>query len=94
MTCRFGEKVLSVDPSRKVVVGEKGEVAYDKLVFATGSNPFMIPLPGHDLPGVIAYRDLEDTQSMIDLGARPGARAVVIGGGRGISGGRGIEVSL
>ena len=81
VTTRFGEKVVAVDRDRKVVIGEKGEVAYDKLVFATGSNPFMIPLPGHDLPGVIAYRDLEDTQSMIDLGARPGARAVVIGGG-------------
>ena len=81
VTTRFGEKVVAVDRDRKVVIGEKGEVAYDKLVFATGSNPFMIPLPGHDLPGVIAYRDLEDTQSMIDLGAKPGARAVVIGGG-------------
>lgn len=81
VTTRFGEKVVAVDRARKVVIGENGEVAYDKLVFATGSNPFMIPLPGHDLPGVIAYRDLEDTQSMIDLGAKPGARAVVIGGG-------------
>ncbi|MEM6890087.1 MAG: nitrite reductase large subunit NirB, partial [Pseudomonadota bacterium] len=54
-------------------------VPYDKLVIATGSNPFMIPLPGHDLEGVIAYRDLEDTERM--MGLQPGQRAVVIGGG-------------
>ncbi len=81
VTCRFGEKVTGIDRDRKVVIGEKGEVAYDKLVIGTGSNPFIIPLPGHDLDGVIPYRDLEDTQSMIDLGAKPGSKAVVIGGG-------------
>ncbi len=82
VTCRFGEKIVSIDRDRKVVVAENGdEIAYDKLMFGTGSNPFIIPLPGHDLEGVIAYRDLEDTQRMIDLGAKPGAKAVVIGGG-------------
>ncbi|PWE48821.1 nitrite reductase large subunit [Thioclava sp. NG1] len=80
VTCRFGEKVTGIDRDRKVVIGEMGEVAYDKLVIATGSNPFIIPLPGHDLDGVIAYRDLDDTNRMIEA-ARPGARAVVIGGG-------------
>ena len=80
VTCRFGEKVVGIDRNRKVVIGEQGEVAYDKLVIATGSNPFIIPLPGHDLDGVIAYRDLDDTNRMIEA-ARPGARAVVIGGG-------------
>lgn len=81
VTCRFGEKVIEIDRDRKVVVGEKGEVAYVKLVIATGSNPFMIPLPGHDLKGVIPYRDLEDTEKMMVLGDTPNAKAVVIGGG-------------
>ncbi|MBU2865906.1 FAD-dependent oxidoreductase [Pacificibacter marinus] len=81
VTCRFDERVLSIDPVAKMVVGEKGSVAYDKLVIATGSTPFMIPIPGHDLPGVIAYRDLEDTEVMIALGRKTDARAVVIGGG-------------
>ncbi|MEC7761862.1 MAG: nitrite reductase large subunit NirB [Pseudomonadota bacterium] len=81
VTCRFGERVVAIDRERKVVVGEKGEVAYDKLVFGTGSNPFIIPLPGHDLDGVIPYRDLEDTEAMMHLGDTPGAKAVVIGGG-------------
>ncbi|HCX11086.1 MAG TPA: nitrite reductase large subunit, partial [Hyphomonas sp.] len=66
VNCRFGEKVLEVDRKRKVVIGEKGDVPYDRLVIATGSNPFIIPLPGHDLPGVIAYRDLDDTHTMIE----------------------------
>ncbi len=81
VTCRFGEKVLRIDRDAQVVVGENGVVPYDRLVIATGSNPFMIPLPGHDLDGVIPYRDLDDTQTMMALGVRPGARAIVIGGG-------------
>ncbi|WP_375691353.1 nitrite reductase large subunit NirB [Pseudooceanicola sp. LIPI14-2-Ac024] len=81
VTCRFGEKVLTVDRDRKVVVGEKGEVPYDKLVFGTGSSAFIIPCPGHDLPGVVAFRDLEDTTAMTDASGKPGGRAVVIGGG-------------
>ncbi|WP_341211590.1 nitrite reductase large subunit NirB [uncultured Limimaricola sp.] len=81
VTCRFGERVIEIDRGRKIVVGEKGEVAYDKLVVATGSDPFMIPLPGHDLEGVIPYRDLEDTERMMGLSAKPDAKAVVIGGG-------------
>lgn len=79
--CRFGEKVLSIDPIHKQVIGERGKVSYDKIVLGMGSNPFMIPLPGHNMDGVIAYRDLEDTRRMIALGERPGAKAVVIGGG-------------
>lgn len=81
VTCRFGERVASIDRERKVVVGEKGEVPYDRLVIATGSDAFIVPCPGHDLPGVIAYRDLDDTNKMIDTCGKPGARAVVIGGG-------------
>ncbi|OUS34740.1 nitrite reductase large subunit [Rhodobacterales bacterium 56_14_T64] len=80
VTCRFGEKIASVDSAAKTVTAENGDIlAYDKLLFGTGSNPFIIPLPGHDLEGVIAYRDLEDTQRMMGLG--DGHSAVVIGGG-------------
>ena len=81
ITTRFNEKVTGVDPERKVVIGEKGEVAYDKLMIATGSVPFIIPMPGHDLPGVIGYRDLEDTNAMIDAAGITNSSAVVIGGG-------------
>ena len=80
ITCRFGEKVAGIDRAAKTVTAENGDVlAYDKLVLATGSDPFMIPLPGADLEGVIAYRDLEDTERMMAL--TEGQKAVVIGGG-------------
>ncbi|PHO03168.1 nitrite reductase large subunit [Rhodobacteraceae bacterium 4F10] len=82
VTCRFGEHIVSIDRANKTVTADNGDVLpYDKLMFGTGSNPFIIPLPGHDLEGVIAYRDLEDTNRMVALGDKPGARAVVIGGG-------------
>ena len=79
VNCRFGERVTAIDRKAKVVHAPNGDVSYDKLVIATGSNPFIIPLPGHDLEGVIAYRDLEDTERMMALGK--GTKAVVIGGG-------------
>jgi nitrite reductase (NADH) large subunit len=53
---------------------------YDRLLLATGSNPFMLPIPGKDLKGVLAYRDIADTQAMIDA-AKQYTDAVVIGGG-------------
>ncbi len=81
VTCRFGEQVVRIDRARKVVVGEKGEVPYDRLVIGTGSAPFILPVPGRDLPGVVGYRDLDDTNAMIAAAGTPGARAVVIGGG-------------
>ncbi|WP_179378705.1 nitrite reductase large subunit NirB [Jannaschia marina] len=80
VTCRFGERISNIDRTAKTVTAETGEVLpYDKLLIGTGSNPFMIPLPGHDLDGVIAYRDLEDTERMMAMGADK--RVVVIGGG-------------
>ncbi len=78
---RFGDAITGIDRERKVVVTAAGETPYDKLLIATGSNPFIIPLPGHDLKGVLSYRDLDDTQAMIDASTIPGAQAVVIGGG-------------
>jgi nitrite reductase (NADH) large subunit len=80
VTCRFGEHVVRIDAQTKVVEGETGPVPYDRLVIATGSAPFIIPVPGKDLPGVITYRDLDDTNAMIEAAAR-GGTAVVIGGG-------------
>ena len=54
--------------------------SYDRLLLATGSNPFMLPIPGKDLKGVLAYRDIADTQAMIEA-ANLYKEAVVIGGG-------------
>lgn len=76
---RFGERVSAIDRTQKVVRSPGGDVAYDKVVLATGSDPFMLPLPGVDLAGVISYRDIEDTRLM--MAVEPGQPVVVIGGG-------------
>ncbi len=81
ITLHAGRKVARIDRVRRVVVADDGtEAPYDRLLLATGSNPFMLPVPGKDLPGVIAYRDIADTQAMIDAAAKH-KHAVVIGGG-------------
>jgi nitrite reductase (NADH) large subunit len=56
------------------------EVEYDRLLMCTGSNPFILPIPGKDLKGVIAYRDIADTNAMIEASVKY-KKAVVIGGG-------------
>ena len=64
----------------KNAAGETISAPYDRLIMATGSNPFILPIPGKDLAGVLAYRDIADTQAMIDAAASY-QHAVVIGGG-------------
>ena len=81
VTLHAGQKIVSIDRDNKTVRSEGGVIeSYDKLLIATGSTPFIIPVPGHDLPGVLAYRDLDDVHKMLDA-AEKGGRAVVIGGG-------------
>ncbi len=76
-----GDPVVAIDRKRRVVKARSGlEVSYDRLLLATGSRPFMIPVPGHQLPGVIAFRDIHDVDAMLAM-ARRCSRAVVIGGG-------------
>ncbi|HVL22003.1 MAG TPA: FAD-dependent oxidoreductase, partial [Amaricoccus sp.] len=78
---RFGEAVTRIDRARRVVVSKAGETPYDRLLIATGSFPFILPLPGKDLEGVIAFRDIDDVERMLETASLAGARAVVIGGG-------------
>ncbi|MCO3006933.1 NAD(P)/FAD-dependent oxidoreductase [Pseudomonas aeruginosa] len=74
-------KVVQIDRLRRRVVAADGsEAEYDRLLLATGSLPFILPIPGNRLQGVIGYRDIADTQAMIDC-ARTHSHAVVIGGG-------------
>src|SRR6478672_7544595 len=76
-----GRKVVAVDRVRRVVRSDDGtEEPYDRLLLATGSNPFILPVPGKDLQGVVAYRDIADTEAMIEA-AKTYKHAVVIGGG-------------
>jgi len=85
ITLHAGWTVTHVDRVRRVVhatnaAGEALSAEYDRLIMATGSNPFILPIPGKDLQGVLAYRDIADTQAMIDA-ATQYQHAVVIGGG-------------
>ncbi|PYE46663.1 assimilatory nitrite reductase (NAD(P)H) large subunit precursor [Rhizobium sp. PP-F2F-G20b] len=81
VTLHKGAKVTGIDRVAKTVTSANGVTeAYDKLVIATGSLPFIIPVPGHTLPGVLAYRDLDDVEKMLDATKR-GGRAIVIGAG-------------
>jgi nitrite reductase (NADH) large subunit len=81
ITLHLGRPVTRIDRVRRQVVAADGTTApYDRLLIATGSMPFVPPVPGKDLAGVLAYRDIADTQAMIDAAARY-RHAVVIGGG-------------
>ena len=76
-----GDPVVKIDRVKREVTSEKGEVVtYDRLLLATGSNPFIIPIPGADKEGVIGFRDVADVETML-AAAREYKNAVVIGGG-------------
>ena len=81
ITLHAGKKVVSVDRIKRIVKSDDGtEVEYDRLLMCTGSNPFILPIPGKNLAGVIAYRDIADTNAMIEASTKY-KKAVVIGGG-------------
>jgi len=76
-----GKEVTRIDRiKRKVIAADGTEAPYDRLLLATGSLPIVLPVPGKELKGVIGYRDMHDTQTMIDTATRK-RHAVVIGGG-------------
>ncbi|UIF90141.1 NAD(P)/FAD-dependent oxidoreductase [Cupriavidus sp. UYPR2.512] len=76
-----GDPVVAIDRPRRIVRSASGrEVRYDRLLLATGSKPFILPVPGHQLDGVIAFRDIQDVETM-QQAARNHRHAVVIGGG-------------
>jgi nitrite reductase (NADH) large subunit len=97
---RMGCAISKIDRVRRAVMAEDGSsTPYDRLLLATGSTPVILPIPGKDLKGVISYRDIGDTETMIDT-ARLKRHAVVIGGGllgleaaNGLSA-RGMDVSV
>ena len=81
VTLYKGHRIVDINRDARTVTSDHGVTeSYDKLVIATGSVPFIIPVPGKDLPGVITYRDLDDVDAML-LAAQSREKAIVIGGG-------------
>jgi nitrite reductase (NADH) large subunit len=81
ITLHTGTRVVAIDRARRTVLGDDGTpVPYDRLLLATGSDAVVLPIPGKDLPGVIAFRDIADVNAMLKA-ACTHRHAVVIGGG-------------
>lgn len=76
-----GMAIVEIDRiNRRVVCADGTTESYDRLLLATGSNPFMIPVPGKDLPGVVGFRDIHNVKQMLEAAGK-NKHAVVIGGG-------------
>jgi nitrite reductase (NADH) large subunit len=76
-----GKQVVEIDRcGRRVIAADGTNACYDRLLLATGSDPFIVPVPGKDLPGVVTYRDIKDVEAMLEA-SRTHRKAVVIGGG-------------
>lgn len=78
---RVGDRASRIERRRRIVRSERGgEIAYDRVVLATGSYPFVPPMPGTDLTGVFLYRTIEDLERIAAYAERS-KRAAVLGGG-------------
>ncbi|WP_245769500.1 nitrite reductase large subunit NirB [Streptomyces indicus] len=78
---RLGERAERIDREARTVTGGSGRVyAYDTLVLATGSYPFVPPVPGKDAEGCFVYRTIEDLEA-IEAYAKGAGRGAVVGGG-------------
>ena len=84
---KHGIELHSGDPvaaiartNRRVTTKSGAEYEYDVLVLATGSSPFVPPIPGRERPGVFVYRTIEDLEAIAEAG-KNSTRGVVIGGG-------------
>ncbi len=90
---RLGVRIVDVDSKARSVTGHDGSVTpYDKLLLATGSLPMIPSIEDVKKDGVFVFRNLDDTRQLLER-CRPGARAVVIGGGLlGLEAARGLQV--
>lgn len=78
---RLGDPAVALDREARTVTARSGEAfAYDALVLATGSYPFVPPVPGHDADGCFVYRTIEDLEA-IEAWAKTARTGAVVGGG-------------
>ncbi len=81
ITLHLNKKVVKIDRKACTVTAADGtSAAYDRLILATGSKPFILPVPGNELNGVVSFRDIADVDAMI-AASQQYQHAVVIGGG-------------
>src|SRR5947207_4920176 len=74
---RLGVHITGVDPVARTITGDDGSATpYDKLLLATGSSALIPPVPGADKDGVFSFRNLEDTQALMER-VCPGLKALV-----------------
>ena len=91
ITLYTGETVIKVDPNQKVVTTDSGRTEpYDELILATGSLPFILPIPGADKKGVTTFRDIKDTDEMLEASKKYKKAAVIGGGLLGLEAARGL----
>jgi nitrite reductase (NADH) large subunit len=90
---KLGVRITEVDPVMRTVTGDDGGVtSFDKLLIATGSSALIPPIEGVGKNNVFVFRNLDDTRALLER-ARPGAKAVVIGGGLlGLEAARGLQM--
>ncbi|MFB5284228.1 nitrite reductase large subunit NirB [Peribacillus sp. Hz7] len=86
-----GETVTHIDTAKQVVYSDKNrEVHYDQLILATGSLPFILPIPGVDKEGVTGFRDIQDCEKMMQYSDKYKKAAVIGGGLLGLEAARGL----
>ncbi|TDL77786.1 nitrite reductase large subunit NirB [Peribacillus frigoritolerans] len=86
-----GETVTKIDAEMKAVFSDSGRVEfYDELILATGSLPFILPIPGADKKGVTTFRDIKDTDEMLEASKKYKKAAVIGGGLLGLEAARGL----
>lgn len=91
ITLLAGEKGERIDTERRVVLTDKGrEVPYDRVIIATGSTPFRLPVPGADKEGVVGFRSIEDCERMIAAAGTYKTAAVIGGGLLGLEAAKGL----
>ncbi|GAB6067053.1 nitrite reductase large subunit NirB [Methylothermus subterraneus] len=92
ITCHLGDKVIEIDRSQKLIRSQKGAVcSYDLLVLATGSYPFVPPIPGHDRERCFVYRTIEDLRHIAEAAAKSRIGAVVGGGLLGLEAAKALQ---